>query len=183
MSFLKWRHRLTICCELIWTPAESIIHIPLFPTPAQLASKPVANLTYRMKISIRELVRQLRCCCLVSMEHHCGADAICDVLLKWAAPHPWSHPTPGWAGLGKEEGVRGVGKKIEKSNLTTKTGECSPAGSLPWSHSPWSQMNLCQLEPGHDSVAKAKANTREEKVCLFGEQLSYIITITKLNRT
>lgn len=86
MSSLKWRQRLTICCELIWTPAESIIHIPLFPTPAQLASKPVANLTYRMNISIRELVRQLRCCCLVSTEHHCGAETL-SVMCCWSGQH------------------------------------------------------------------------------------------------
>ena len=48
-------------------------------------------------------------------------------------------------------------------------------------------MSLRQLEPvstqakGHESVAKAKANAREEKVWLFGEQLGYIITATKLN--
>lgn len=178
MSSLKWRQRLTICCELIWTPAESIIHIPLFPTPAQLASKsgkPDLQDEY-INTGIGQTTEML-----LFGQHGAslwGWDTICDVLLKWAAPHPWSHPTPG-----KEEGVRGAGKKIQKSHLTTKTGECFAAGSLPWSKSPWSQMNMCQLEPRHDSVAKAKASTREEKVCLFGEQLGYIITITKLNHT
>lgn len=80
-----------------------------------------------------------------------GWDTICDMLLKWAAPRPWSHPTPGWARLGRY--TRGGGKKIWK---------IKPHNQNRWMFSCWF-TSLKQLTLESDELVSTTASVNSRK--------------------
>lgn len=89
--------------------------LPCFLPLPKLSSKPVGEPNLRdLKINtgIGEIAEML-----LLGQHGAslwGRDTICDVLLKWAAPHPWSHLTTAWAGSGRHT-RKNMGEKKKKT--------------------------------------------------------------------
>lgn len=173
IPFLNWRHWLTSNCELRLLQRASFT-FPSFTTCFQASGKAkLQDQNHQYCTGTGETAEMLLFGRAWSITVGLRQHLRCTAEMGSFPPTESSNPRVSWL----REEHQGRGKKTWESKPTAKPGECFPAGSPPWSNSPWSEMSLCPLQPvstqarGHESVAKAKASTREEKGSLFGEQL------------